>query len=63
MHQLAAFFSFLILFASSAFAQTPAPGAAPATTTGGITGYWWIILLIVIIAAAIWFLRGRNRSM
>jgi LPXTG-motif cell wall-anchored protein len=63
MSQLVALFGFAVLFASSALAQTTAPGTAPATTTGGIMDYWWVVLLVVIILAAFWFFRGRNRSM
>jgi hypothetical protein len=69
MHQklLAMLLSPMIFAASSALAQTPAPGASPApgatpAVAGGLADYWWIILLVVLAAAAIWyFMKGRNR--
>ncbi|MBM1171980.1 hypothetical protein [Microvirga arabica] len=71
MSKLTALIGFVFLTASSAWAQTPAPGpttgSPPAgdagAAGGGIMDYWWVILLVVIIAAAIWyFSRGRSRS-
>jgi LPXTG-motif cell wall-anchored protein len=64
MSRLAALASFLILAASTAWAQTPPAGTPPATdtATGGIGDYWWIIVLIIIVVAAIWYFSRRNRS-
>jgi hypothetical protein len=66
MGQLAALATFVFLTASSAWAQTTAPGGtgAPAGGTGtggGIGDYWWVILLILVVAVAIWYFT-RNRS-
>jgi hypothetical protein len=53
--------STLLLAASTALAQAPAPEAG---TGGGIAdwlaNWWWIILLVVLIAAAIWYYMGRR---
>ena len=56
--------SLLILAASPALAQTPAPGAAPqAAPGGGLADYWWVILVLIVIAVAIWyFTKGRRPS-
>ena len=65
MRHLTALLGFIILAASSAWAQTT-PGAPPATgpaetgQTGGLTDYWWIILLAIIAIAAIWYLSSRR---
>ena len=70
MSKLTALIGFIFLAVSSAWAQTPAPGAAPSSppagdagaTGGGLADYWWVILVVVLAAAAIWyFTRGRNR--
>jgi heme/copper-type cytochrome/quinol oxidase subunit 2 len=69
MRQLTAWLSFFILSVSIAWAQTPTPGAPPATDptqtgqTGGIMDYWWVILLaIVVIAAIVYFSRSRRNT-
>jgi hypothetical protein len=52
----------MLLTASYALAQTPAPGAAGAPADGALARYWWVILLIIIAAGAAWyFMKGRNR--
>ncbi|MXQ12335.1 hypothetical protein [Microvirga makkahensis] len=71
MSQLTALISFLVLTATSALAQDPAPSPAPggappagdaAAAGGGIMDYWWVILVVIVVALAIWyFSRGRNR--
>jgi hypothetical protein len=66
MSKLTALLGFIVLEASSAWAQTsPAtPGAPPAgdagATGGGIADYWWIILVIIVIAAVVYFMRRRR---
>jgi uncharacterized membrane protein len=68
MNKVTAFIGFLVLVASSAWAQTPpaTPGAAPAgdagAAGGGIMDYWWVILLIIIVIAAIWYFSRRGRN-
>jgi len=68
MNKVTAFIGFLVLVASSAWAQTPpaTPGAAPASDAGaaggGIMDYWWVILLIIIVIAAIWYFSRRGRN-
>ncbi len=50
----------MLLIASYALAQTPAPGA-PGAPAGGLADYWWVILLVLIAAGAAWyFMKGRN---
>jgi hypothetical protein len=75
MDRIASIATFVFLTASSAWAQTTAPGggaggAGAGGTGGGGTGsgggirdYWWVILL-VLAAIAIWyFMRSRrNRT-
>jgi hypothetical protein len=55
----------LLVWVSSAIAQTTAPGTSPGTPApagGGLADYWWVILLVLIAAAAAWyFMKGRNR--
>ena len=59
----------LLVLASSAMAQTTAPGASPGTpaagapgAAGGLGSYWWLILLVLLAAGAAWyFMKGRNR--
>jgi hypothetical protein len=66
MSKLLALSSFLVVSASSAWAQTPAPGPAPtvdAGATGWIGTYWWMILLILIVLAAAWYFSRRSRSL
>jgi hypothetical protein len=68
MNKVTAFIGFLVLVASSAWAQTPpaTPGAPPAgdagAAGGGIMDYWWVILLIIIVIAAIWYFSRRSRN-
>ena len=60
MRHLTAFLGFIILAASSAWAQTT-PGSPPATgQTGGLTDYWWAILLAILVIAAIWYFSSRR---
>jgi cbb3-type cytochrome oxidase subunit 3 len=62
MSKLTALMGIVFLAVSSAWAQTPAPGAPPAATGGGIADYWWIILLVIIVAAAIWYFSRSRRG-
>jgi uncharacterized protein HemX len=73
MSKLTALIGVIFLAVSSAWAQTPAPGATPgsppagdaAAAGGGVADYWWLIVLAIIVAAAIWYFsrsRGRNRN-
>ena len=53
----------LLLFVSTALAQTapPAEGTPAGTNDSGIL--WWIALLAVLAVTAFWYLgRSRNRS-
>jgi len=65
MRQLTALIGFLLLSASSAWAQAT-PGSPPATgpaetgQTGGFADYWWIVLLAIIVIAAIWYFASRR---
>ena len=67
MRHLTALLGFILLTASSAWAQTtpgtpPTTGPAATGQTGGLGDYWWVILLVIVVIAAIWyFSRNRNR--
>jgi uncharacterized protein YjbJ (UPF0337 family) len=47
--------------ASSAIAQTAAPGAAPTASSTGGMGWLWILLLLVVVGGAVWYFLIRNK--